>query len=126
MRFILLILTPAEQGHTDAQNNLGVMYLNGEGVAKDYSEAVKWYRLAAEQGSYQAQVNLGFMYATGKGVSQDYKEAYAWLHMAAAQGNSDAKRNREIAAKNLSHTDLSKAEDLSRKYYKLYVEPFQL
>ena len=25
----------AEQGHVDAQNNLGLMYANGEGVARD-------------------------------------------------------------------------------------------
>ena len=38
----------AEQG--EAQYNLGVMYANGEGVAKDDEESVKWYRKAAEQG----------------------------------------------------------------------------
>jgi TPR repeat protein len=32
-----------------AQNNLGFMYANGQGVAQDYSEALKWYRLAAAQ-----------------------------------------------------------------------------
>jgi TPR repeat protein len=26
------------------------MYTNGNGVWRDYAEAVKWYRLAAEQG----------------------------------------------------------------------------
>ena len=35
------------------------MYANGEGVAQDYEEAVKWYRLAAEQGDTQAQSGLG-------------------------------------------------------------------
>ena len=38
----------AEQGHVTAQFSLGVMYLNGKGVPQDYSEAVKWYQLAAE------------------------------------------------------------------------------
>ncbi|HIF93894.1 MAG TPA: sel1 repeat family protein [Myxococcales bacterium] len=45
----------AEQGDADAQNNLGVMYANGYGVAENYAEAVKWYRKAAEQGDASAQ-----------------------------------------------------------------------
>ncbi len=49
----------AEQGHASAQNNLGHMYGNGEGVPQDYAEAVRWYRLAAEQGHDTAQHNLG-------------------------------------------------------------------
>ena len=44
----------AEQGDALAQNNLGVAYANGEGVAEDDEEAVKWYRKAAEQGQADA------------------------------------------------------------------------
>jgi len=33
----------AEQDDADAQNNLGLMYRNGQGVPQDYVEAVKWY-----------------------------------------------------------------------------------
>jgi hypothetical protein len=32
-----------------AQLNLGVMYRDGMGTAKNYSEAMKWFRLAADQ-----------------------------------------------------------------------------
>jgi TPR repeat protein len=31
-----------------AQNNLGGMYANGEGVEKDDAKALKWYRKAAD------------------------------------------------------------------------------
>ena len=37
----------AEQGHANAQTNLGLMYDNGDGVPEDDKQAVKWYRLAA-------------------------------------------------------------------------------
>ena len=40
----------AEQGHADAQYNLGLMYDRGDGVPENDAEAVKWYRMAAEQG----------------------------------------------------------------------------
>ncbi len=68
----------AEQGLTDAQYNLGVMYDKGKGVTRNYAQAVAWYRKAAEQGIDRAQYNLGLMYYKGKGVTQDYKEAEAW------------------------------------------------
>lgn len=62
------------------------MYANGEGTARDYSQALKWYRLAAMQGHPYARFNLGVMYATGQGVSQDYREAEKWVRLAAEQG----------------------------------------
>ena len=39
----------AEQGDAYAQGSLGMMYANGEGVPQDYTEAKKWFGLAAEQ-----------------------------------------------------------------------------
>ncbi|MGE3297716.1 MAG: tetratricopeptide repeat protein [Porticoccaceae bacterium] len=39
----------AEQGYQNAQYNLGVLYLRGEGVEQDPQAAVHWLRLAAEQ-----------------------------------------------------------------------------
>ena len=70
----------AEQGHADAQNNLGLMYDNGHGVSQDHAAAVRWYRLAAEQGVADAQRKLGFMYGAGEGVPQDYAAAYMWFN----------------------------------------------
>ena len=44
----------AEQGFANAQFNLGVMYDAGEGVPQNYTEAVRWFRMAAEQGNATA------------------------------------------------------------------------
>ena len=55
------------------------MYHNGQGVPQDYTEAVKWFRLAVLWGRANAQYNLGFMYANGQGVPQDYTEAVKWF-----------------------------------------------
>ena len=76
----------AEQGNASAQNNLGVMYENGEGVARDDKTAAEWYTRAAEQGNADAQNNLGVMYDNGKGVPQDDKVAAQWYTRAAEQG----------------------------------------
>jgi uncharacterized protein len=48
----------AQQGLAAAQRNLGIMYNNGWGVAKNSKEAVKWFRLAAKQGDEVAAENL--------------------------------------------------------------------
>ncbi len=68
-------------------------YYYGRGVTRDYSEAVKWYRMAADLGHVRAQYNLGNHYYKGEGVSQDYSEAVKWYRRAAEQGNSFAQNN---------------------------------
>lgn len=83
----------AEQGYADAQFNLGLMYINGEGVPQDIPHAVELFQKAAEQGHVDAQNNLGAMYFTGEGVTRDEKKAIEWFEKAAAQGNEDARAN---------------------------------
>ena len=83
----------AEQGHAEAQFNLGLMYDNGQGVPQDYKEAARLYRLASEQGLAEAQSNLGLMYKKGQGVPQDYKEAVRLFRLAAEQGDAEAQHN---------------------------------
>ncbi|MDA7646188.1 tetratricopeptide repeat protein [bacterium] len=56
-------------------------------MPKNYTEGVKWIRMAAEQGNAVGQYNLGVTYAN----KFDYEEAVKWFRKAAAQGNADAK-----------------------------------
>jgi TPR repeat protein len=77
----------------EAQFNLGVMYADGYGVAKDEAEAVNWYRKAAVQGVAEAQFNLGAMYTYGLGVAKDEAEAVKWYRKAAEQGYANAQFN---------------------------------
>ncbi|MRH77720.1 sel1 repeat family protein [Spiribacter sp. C176] len=88
-----IFLPFAEGGLDIAQYNLGLMYSHGQGVAQDYAEAARWYRLAAEQGDVDAQLNLGVLYVQGQGVAQDYAEAVRWYRLAAEQGNAKAQYN---------------------------------
>ena len=84
----------AEQGDCSAQYSLAISYYQGRGgVAKDYSEAVKWYRKAAEQGLADAQRNLGLCYINGKGVPENQTEAVKWYRKAAEQGLANAQLN---------------------------------
>jgi uncharacterized protein len=78
----------ADAGQAEAQFDLGLLYAQGLGVARDLTEAAKWYRKAAEQGNAEAEFALGQMYSRGWGVPRDQADALRWLEMA-MDPNSD-------------------------------------
>ncbi len=82
----------AEQGDAMAQNFLGVMYKQGQGVAQDDQAAMQWWRKAAEQGNIYAKTFLGFMCKNGhgQGMPQNDKAAGQLLSKTAQQGDADA------------------------------------
>jgi len=85
--------TLAQQGHAGAQFNLGVLYARGRGVTQDFTQAARWYRLAAEHGHALAQCNLGVLYEEGNGVVRSDEEASRWYRLAAEQGNAGGQNN---------------------------------
>ncbi len=95
-----LYLQAAERTHEDAQVNLGLCYLNGEGVQKDPKKAVYWYAKAAEQKHSIAQYNLGVCYENGYGVKQDPEKAVYWYSKAAEQGYPIAQYNLGVCYEN--------------------------
>ncbi len=86
----------AEGGAAAAQAALGSLYIHGEGVAVDYSEALKWTKAAAGQGDVTGQFNMGSIYAGGLGVERDYGEAARWFHLAAEQYDAMSRYNLAI------------------------------
>ena len=90
----LEILKPlAENGDSQAQVTLGIMYDFGHGVAKDPAKAIEWYIKAAEQGIPVAQHDVGVQYFQGQGVEQDYLKAAYWWEQSANAGLADSKFN---------------------------------
>jgi TPR repeat protein len=79
------VRTLAEQGDAKAQFAFGTMYRDGQGVAQDYGEALRWWGKAAEQGVIDAQFALGNIYAGGSGVARDDVLAYMWYDIASLQ-----------------------------------------
>ena len=110
----------AEQGDANAQNILGLMYNNGEGVTQDYKEAVKWFTKAAEQGYASAQYNLGLMYDMGNGVTQDYVQAHAWVNVSSANGNNNGQKGRDLIAEIMTPEQIAKAQELAKQYFEKY------
>ncbi len=87
----LRILQPmANMGNAVAQFNIGVMYLNGEGVERSVSEGISWYKKSAVLGNVSAQFRLGRIYQEGKIVRNNNIEAAKWWKMAAANGHAEA------------------------------------
>lgn len=83
----------ALQGLPEAQNNLAVLYKDGQGLPQDYAQAAHWFTLAARQGNVLAQSNLGWLYQSGNGVAQDFDSARHWYLLAACQGHAAAQNN---------------------------------
>ncbi len=87
-------LLSAGKGNADAQNALGQMFEDGEGLETDYAQAANWYHLACESnpdygGAGQGCNNLGLLYLSGHGVPQDNVEAYKYFKIANATFNLD-------------------------------------
>ncbi len=81
----------AEQGDSDAQFRLGLMYkVGGIGLKRNVCLAAEWCQKAARQGHSDAQTFLGKLYLRGEGVNQNYNEAVKWYEKACAQGNINA------------------------------------
>lgn len=85
-------------GNHLAAYNIGLMYLNGEGVAKNSNEAYRWFKISND--SYQerytnrvffpAAIQMAKMLETGTGVTRDDKEAVKLWLSATKENSPDA------------------------------------
>ena len=92
------------------------MYEEGEGVPRDYEQAVYWFTKSAEQGFAPAQLRLGLTYEYGKSVPRSVVQAYVWFSLAAAQGNEDARLKLNLIEQLLSRDQVDEAQRLTREW----------
>jgi TPR repeat protein len=78
----------ADRGNRISMRILGILYYNGEGVARDYTTARKWWEKAADKGDASAMSNLGSLYLGGQGVAQDSAKALELFKKAADKGEA--------------------------------------
>jgi len=76
------------QGAADAMGNIGALYRDGDGVAKNYQQAMAWALKGAEAGCPGAMTIVGFLYNNGLGVATNRNTAIAWYRAAASAGDS--------------------------------------
>lgn len=84
----LPVLEQAMAGDAKAQFQLGKLYYyGGNGVGRDFLEAVYWYTKSAHAGNADAACNLGWCYETGNGMEQSWAKAFEWYTRSAEAGN---------------------------------------
>ncbi|MFZ4807601.1 MAG: hypothetical protein ACOYLQ_10120 [Hyphomicrobiaceae bacterium] len=81
------------------------------------------YEVAADEathasvgGSADVLFELGMRYCAGRGVAIDMIEAHKWFNLSAMRGNEAAKSYRLELAREMSRTDVAKAQRLAREW----------
>lgn len=85
---MITLVQAAELGEARASRYIGLMYLNGYGVAHNAQRAAEALTQAAEAGDAPAQYWLAYCHEYGIGVKQRLDESLKWYTLA-AQGKED-------------------------------------
>ncbi len=80
----------AKLKNDQAMANLGLMYLKGEGVEKDYTLAKDWFEKASSYDNDSANFNLALMYQTKIGVEEDLEKAIDYFRRAVSKNHTQA------------------------------------
>lgn len=88
--FIATLRRFAEQGNAAVMHRLGNMYARGQGVPRDPTEAVRWYRIAASAGNAASMTELALMLFEGRGTPANSVEGLRLLRQAADTGYANA------------------------------------
>ena len=89
-----LYLKAASLGCDKVYYDIGHMYYDGKGTAKNPSEALKWWKKAADMGSLLAMNNIATLYYDGAdGIPENRMEGKKWMRKAADLGYMVAQGN---------------------------------
>jgi hypothetical protein len=90
----------AKQGNSKAQLQLGILYLKGNGVTRNFAQARKWLETAATNGDPLAMHNLAVLYSGTEGRRPDLTRASEWFRRAAEEGVVDSMVNLGLSYSN--------------------------
>ncbi len=80
----------AAEGYTLSLSNLGVLYMNGEGVQRSPEIAANLFKQGAEKGDANGMFFYAGCLAEGLGLQRDTKAAAEWFRRSARAGNPRA------------------------------------
>ena len=83
----------ANKGDARARHDLGLMYVQGNGVPKDPAKGAVLLEQSAATGLPKAQYHVGVLYEQGLGVPRNPQTAFRWYQRAADQGHVRAQHN---------------------------------
>lgn len=77
-------------GNADAQYDLALLYLKGNGASRDeFTYGARWLGLAAQKGQHQAQALLGQMLFNGERLPRQAARGLMWLTLACEGAGPD-------------------------------------
>lgn len=71
---------------------------------------------AAQGGEHDALFELGLTWCTGREGSVDLVQAHKWFNISAMRGNEDAKRYRLDVSRDMSKSEIIRAQRLAREW----------
>lgn len=129
------LIAAATKCDPDAEYNLGVMYDNriddhgnavdptddnGNPIASNRTEAMKWLRRASDHGHPRAQMRLAELYAAGRAADRNYGRACQWFIVAmsglAGVHHQRAQEGYDSARSQLTTTEIQAAERRARDW----------
>lgn len=81
----------------------------------DYSSR-EIVEFSAQGGQPDALFELGLIYCTGRDGKVDLVEAHKWFNLAAMKGNEEAKTYRLEVSRDMSKSDIARAQKLAREW----------
>jgi TPR repeat protein/serine/threonine protein kinase len=109
------LTSAAEADNAKAEMYLGIEYLNGFGVSKNYTVARTWLEKAAAENQGRAMNALGLLYRNGWAVTKDEEQARMWFEKAANAGEFRAFTNLGDLYEAGANRDHAKAEEWYKK-----------
>jgi TPR repeat protein len=100
-------------GNADAQYDLALLYLKGDGVEKDVGLAINWLAMASKKQHVAAQATLGELLWRGTEVRQREARGLALITLAHENAKADGKEPKWIA--DLYAEALAKSDAAARK-----------
>jgi len=76
----------AKLGYSNAQKQMGYIYLTGQTVEPDTLKAISWYKLAAKHKLTDVMYLLGKLYINGRGIDRDVDKAFEYFKESADSG----------------------------------------
>ena len=128
-KYIPYLEKGVKAGERKAMVSLGLEYVMGRNVKKNYNRAKSLYERAVKLGSPNAGVNLGLLYEYGWGVNKSYTVARGLFEKAASLGERTAMcKLAEYSRSGLGglSKDISKAEEWETNAKKNYFDCTQI
>jgi TPR repeat protein len=100
----------ATEGSPAAQKDLADLLVEGRCAPRDYTEALRLYRLSAGQNHHSAQYTLGLLLSEGSDVPKNVVEGYMWIRLSAPPSDRHTRDVLEKLAKTMTRDQVKEAQ----------------